>query len=76
MVPIVEDISNEANVLWEACQPLYLGARSTMVASTLLLMNICTVRGVSNKVTKELLALLHRHLLPKDNCLPTKHVRN
>ncbi len=50
VVPIVEDISNEANVLQEACQPLYLGARSTMLTSTLLLMNICTIHGVSNKV--------------------------
>ncbi|CAM6009942.1 unnamed protein product [Sphagnum balticum] len=43
VVPIVEDISNEANVLQEACQPLYLGARSTMLTSTLLLMNIWTI---------------------------------
>jgi hypothetical protein len=69
-VLIVEDISNEINVLHESCQPLYLGAWSTMLASTLLLMNTCTIHGVSNKFTNQLLALLHRHLLPKDNCLP------
>ncbi len=65
-----DDISIEANYLWEACQPLYNGARCTKLASTLLLMNVCTVRGVSNKFMDELLALLHKHLLPKDNLLP------
>jgi hypothetical protein len=33
-------------------------------------MNVCTVHGVSNKFMDELLALLHKHLLPKDNLLP------
>jgi len=41
-----------------------------MLATTLLLMNICKVRGVSNKFVDELLTLLHKHLLPLDNCLP------
>jgi len=65
-----DDISTEANYLREACQPLYNGARCTKLASTLLLMNVCTVHGVSNKFMDELLALLHKHLLPKDNLLP------
>jgi hypothetical protein len=65
-----DDISMEANYLREACQPLYNGARCTKLASTLLLMNVCTVHGVSNKFMDELLALLHKHLLPKDNLLP------
>jgi hypothetical protein len=65
-----DDISTEANYLWETCQPLYNGARCTKLASTLLLMNVCTIHGVSNKFMDELLALLHKHLLPKDNLLP------
>jgi hypothetical protein len=68
-VPIIEDISNEVNVLQEACQPLYLGVLSTMLASTLLLMNICMVHGVLNKYTNQLLTLFHRYLLPKNNWL-------
>jgi hypothetical protein len=40
------------------------------LASTLLLMNVCTIHGVSNKFVDELLTLLHKHLLPKDNLLP------
>jgi hypothetical protein len=47
--------------LWEACQPLYNGAMSSMLATTLLLMNVCKVCGVSNKFVDELLALLHKH---------------
>lgn len=41
-----------------------------MLASTLLLMNVCMMHGVSNKFVDELLALLHKHLSPKDNYLP------
>jgi len=65
-----DDISIEANYLQEACQPLHNGARCTKLTSTLLLMNVCTIHGVSNKFMDELLALLHKHLLPKDNLLP------
>ncbi len=38
-------------------------------------MNVCMVHGVSNKFVDELLALLHKHLVPLDNCLtPTMYV--
>jgi hypothetical protein len=50
--------------LQKACQSLYPSARPTM-----LLMNICTVHGVSNKFVDELLSLLHKYLLPPNNCL-------
>ncbi len=33
-------------------------------------MNVCMVHGVSHKFVDELSALLHKHLLPLDNCLP------
>jgi len=71
IIPIIDDISMEANCLWEACQPLYPGAKSTKLASTLLLMNICTVHSILNKFMDQLLALLHEHLLPLDNILPS-----
>ncbi len=38
-------------------------------------MNVCHVHGVSNKFVDELLALLHLHLLPRDNCLPSSMYR-
>ncbi len=58
-----DDVASEAQHLQEACQPLYKGAKSSMLAATLLLMNVCMVHGVSNKFVDELLALLHKHLL-------------
>jgi hypothetical protein len=69
-VDLDEDIFSEGQYLQETCQPLYNGARSSMLATTLLLMNVYKVHGVSNKFVDELLALLHKHLLPLDNCLP------
>jgi hypothetical protein len=66
-----DDFSNEANALREACESLYTSAQSTKLAATMLLMNVCQVHGVSNKFGDELLALLHLHLLPRDNCLPS-----
>jgi hypothetical protein len=64
------DVTSEVQHLRESCQPLYKGAKSSMLAATLFLMNVCMVHGVSNKFVDELLALLHKHLLPLDNCLP------
>jgi hypothetical protein len=65
-----EDIFNEGQYLQETCQPLYNGAKSSMLANTLLLMNVCKVHVVSNKFVDELLALLHKHLLPLYYCFP------
>ncbi len=70
-----DDYSDEADALREACESLYTGAQSTKLATTMLLMNMCQVHGVSNKFVDELLALLHLHLLPKDNYLPSSMYR-
>jgi hypothetical protein len=64
-----EDSGADLVGLQEACQTLYPNARSTKLTTTMLLMNICTVHGVSNKFVDELLSLLHRYLLPPNNCL-------
>jgi hypothetical protein len=66
-----DDYSDEANALREACESLYTGAQSTKLTTTMLLMNMCQVHGVSNKFVDELFALLHLHLLPRDNCFPS-----
>jgi len=63
-------VLEEVNALPEACQPLYCGAQSSMLAATMLLMNVCQVH-VSNKFVDKLLSLLHKHLFPIDNCLPS-----
>jgi hypothetical protein len=65
-----DDVASEVQHLREACQPLYKGAKSSMLTTTFLLMNVRMVHGVSNKFVDELLGLLHKHLLPLDNCLP------
>jgi hypothetical protein len=70
-----DDFSDEANALREACESLYTGAQSTKLAATMLLMNVCQVHGVSNKFVNELLALLHLHMLPRDNYLPLSMYR-
>ncbi len=64
-----EDNGVDVARLQEACQPLYLGSHSMKLVATMLLMNICTIHGVGNKFVDELLALLHKHLLPTSNCL-------
>ena len=52
---------------------LYEGARSSKLAATILLMNLCTVHGVTNQCANELFSLLHSHLLPENNTLPQTH---
>jgi hypothetical protein len=60
-------------MLEEAIQELYEGSRSTKLAATILLMNLCTVHRVSNNFADELFTILHRHLLPEGNNLPRNH---
>ena len=56
-----------------AMKELYDGSRSTKLAATILLMNLCTVHGVSNNFADELFTILHCHLLPAGNSLPRNH---
>lgn len=49
---------------------LYDGTRSSKLATTVLLMNLCTVHGVSNMCANELFPLLYDHVLPSENTLP------
>ncbi len=69
----VNDEDSGANLarMQKACQLLYPSAHSTKLTATMLLMNICTVHGVNNKFVDELLSLLHKYLLPPNNCLPS-----
>jgi hypothetical protein len=70
---ISEDSTFDPQVLKDAIKPLYRGTKSTKLAATILLMNLCTIHGVSNNFTEELFALLHGHLLPPDNSLPKNY---
>jgi hypothetical protein len=53
-----ENIDEHLVRLQDACQLLYQRTHSTKFATTMLLMNICTIHGVSNKCVDELLSLL------------------
>jgi hypothetical protein len=63
----------DPTMLEEAIQELYEGSRNTKLAATILLMNLCTVHGVSNNFVDELFTILHHHLLPEGNRLPKNH---
>jgi hypothetical protein len=63
----------DPRMLEEAIKPLYRGARCTELAATILLMNLCTVHGVSNSFVEELFSLMHSHLLPEENSLPKNY---
>ena len=53
-----------------AIEELYHGAKSSVLAATILIMTLCTVHGVSNKFADQLFTLFCEHLLPSENMLP------
>jgi hypothetical protein len=57
----------------DAVQELYTRAKSSKLATTILLLNLCTVHGVSNCFVDELFSILHAHLLLDGNSLPKNH---
>jgi hypothetical protein len=59
--------------LEDAVHELYTGAKSSKLAATILLLNLCMVHGVSNCFADELFSILHKHLLPDRNSLPKNH---
>jgi hypothetical protein len=63
----------DPSALEEAIQTLYKGARSTKLAATALLVNLCTVHGISNCFVDELFIILQGHILPQDNCSPKNY---
>ena len=67
------DSNFDAAVMDDSLNPLYDGARCSKLAATVLLMNLCTVHGISNQCANELFSLLHSHLLPGNNTLPATH---
>ena len=69
----VIDTNFDGGALEESLEGLYEGARSSKLAATILLMNLCTVHGVTNQCANELFSLLHSHLLPENNTLPQTH---
>jgi hypothetical protein len=79
--PIGESDSGDAGgdegfdlqALEEAIRPLYRGARCTQLTATILLMNLCTIHGVTNGFADEMFTILNGHLLPPENVLPKNY---
>ena len=62
----------DQHVLEKTMEEVYHGARSSILATTILIMIFCTKHGVSNKFADQLFILFRKHLLPSDNQLPKK----
>jgi uncharacterized membrane protein YwzB len=54
----VGDLNFDPSALEQAIRSLYKGARSTKLAATILLVNLCIVYGVSNCFLDELFTIL------------------
>ena len=48
---------------------LYIEAKSSKLAATILLLNLCSVYRVSNCFVDKLFSIFHSHILPQDNSL-------
>ena len=70
---IEEDNYDAPHDLEDAIQELYGGAKSSVLAATILIMTLCTIHGVSNKFADQLFALFRLHLLPGENRLPKNY---
>ena len=70
---IEEEHHDDPRVLEEAMEELYHGARSSVLAATILIMTLCTIHGVSNKFADQLFTLFRKHLLPSENQLPRNY---
>jgi hypothetical protein len=68
-----ENDTFDPHALEEAIRPLYRGAKCTQLAATILLMNLCTVHGVTNGFADGLFTILNFHLLPTENVLPKNY---
>jgi hypothetical protein len=65
--------NDDPRMLEEAMEELYHGARSSVLAATILIMTLCTIHGVSNKFADSLFTLFRHHLLPSENLLPKNY---
>ena len=72
-VDIEDDNHDATHDLEDAIQELYDGAKSSVLAATILIMTLCTIHGVSDKFADQLFALFRLHLLPGENKLPKNY---
>ena len=57
-------------LLRESHTPLYEGSPMNRLGTILMLLNLCSVHGVSNNFVDELFSFLKQDLLPRSNTLP------
>ncbi len=57
----------------EATTPVYHGSKMSVVSTTIIIMNMCSVFRVSNAFTDELFRFISGDLLPTSNKLPRNH---
>ena len=70
----IEDDKDDApHDLEEAIQELYDGAKSFVLAATILIMTLCTIHGVNNKFADAVFVFFRLHLLPGENRLPKNY---
>jgi hypothetical protein len=67
------DANFDPHALEAIVQGLYSGAKSSTLAATILLLNLCIIHGVSNYFVDELFSILHGHILPENNSLPRNY---
>jgi hypothetical protein len=65
-----EDNYDDPLVLEDTIEELYHGAKSSILAATILIMTMCTIYGISNKFADQFFTLFREHLLPSENMLP------
>lgn len=69
------DAPPEVNAYWSSLDeagrtPLFAGSNLSVLAATLILLNLCRVHHVSNLFITELLLILSKSILPAPNSLP------
>ena len=70
---IEHDMEDNPHELEDAIQELYEGAKSSILAATILIMTLYTIHEVSNKFADQLFALFSLHILPGENRLPKNY---
>ena len=68
-----EENHDDPRALEEAMEEVYHRAKLSVLATTILIMTLCTIHGVSNKFADQLFTLFRNHLLPSEKQLPKNY---
>ena len=69
---MLSDVDME-DLLRESHTPLYEGSPMNRLGTILMLLNLCSIHGVSNNFVDKLFSLLKQDLLSRSNTLPNSH---